>query len=127
MRTVSYGLLLLGVGGILLAQAPGAVADPFPFTTAGEFANFCEGASPREECLNAIMEVEQVVDSSEHPNDTCDGGPDALLEARTNEELDEKLTARAVSVVVWLKHHAEYANQSYGDGIWAALKGVYCQ
>lgn len=117
----------LPVAAILLAQPTSASAAPSPYGTTADFVSLCDGASPSEDCQNALMHVEQIVNFGDHPNDTCDGGPDEILKARSNEELAAKLTERVVAVVAWLKLHPEYSNLSYGDGIWAALKGVYCR
>jgi hypothetical protein len=109
------------------ALAPSAAAaGDFSFTTSADFVRVCDGVSPSEECLNAIMHVEQVVDDTDHPNGTCDGGPDELLKSSSNDELDGKLAERLARVVPWLKAHPEYDALSYGDGVWAALKGAYC-
>jgi hypothetical protein len=29
-------------------------------------------------------------------------------------------------IVPWFKARPQYDDKSYGDGVWAALKGVYC-
>ena len=49
------------------------------------------------------MHVELVVNSRDDPNNTCDGGTDALLKAASNAELNRLLTERVVKVVTWLK------------------------
>lgn len=108
------------------AVALPAAAGDYSFTTSADFVRDCDGASPPEACLNAIMEVEQVVNDTDHPNATCDGGPDELLKSGSNDELNQKLAERLARVVPWLKAHAEYDAMSYGDGVWAALKGAYC-
>ena len=112
---------------IAAAGAPVAVAEDFSFATSRQFVVACDGASPPEECLNALMHVELVVNSTADPNNTCDGGTDALLKAESNEELNRLLTERVVKVVAWLKQHTEYDSLSYGDGIWSGLKGAYCR
>jgi hypothetical protein len=119
--------LVLSAGMLVFAQAPTARAAGYSFTTSGEFVSTCDSLAQPEECRNALMYVEQVVDSSDHPNDTCDGGPEALLKARSNEELEAWLGQRVTQVVAWLRQRPAYAGQSYGDGVWAALKGVYCR
>lgn len=126
MRTSVARLVLTALSLALLAPGHGALADTQPFPTAGDFVQGCGGASPREECLNTLMYVEQVVDTPDRPNSTCDGGIDMLLKAHDDTELNRLLTERVVRVVAWLGQHPEHATQSYGDGIWAGLKGVYC-
>lgn len=118
---------LFAIAGFVVAFLGTAQASSYSFSTAGDFVRVCDGSSPPEECLNAVMHVEQIVNYGDHPNDTCDGGPQELLKATTNEELDASLRERVINIVPWLKAHSEYSNQSYGDGIWAALKGVYCR
>ena len=118
---------LLAAVATFLLQAPDAMAAASPDGTTSDFVSSCDSASPPETCLNALMHVEQIVDSGERPNDTCDGGPDVLLKAHSNAELDIMLTERVIAVVGWLKKHPEYSSRSYGDGVWAALKGVYCR
>lgn len=111
MRIFGYASLSMSLSVILPAHAQNAAEDGFSFKTTEQFASECGGASPPEECLNAIMHVEQVVDhdGNFHPvNSTCDGGPEALLKSQTNAELTEKLTERLVRVVEWLKMHPEY-------------------
>ncbi len=120
-------LALVAFGLSLLAPVHGALADTQPFPTTGDFVQACGGASASEACLNTLMYVEQVIDTPDQPNKTCDGGLDALLKARDNTVLNMLLTERVVRVVAWLGQHPEYARQSYGDGIWAGLKGVYCR
>ncbi|HVY02069.1 MAG TPA: hypothetical protein VG983_00315 [Caulobacterales bacterium] len=112
-----------------LAAADPVQAEPsgFPFETTGEFLSQCGGVTAPEECLNAILYVEQVVDGGDNPNATCDGGPSQLLKARSNAELDAELEQRRARIAAWLRDRPEYAGQSYGDGIWSALKGVYCR
>ena len=104
-----------------------ATAEPYSFATTAEFLAKCDSPSQPEECRNALMYVEQVVDSSDRPNDTCDGGPEALLKARSNEEFEAWLAERVALVVAWLRQNPAYWNKSYGDGIWAGLKGAYCR
>ena len=127
MRACSATLTALSAIMITVAEAPAAVAQNFSFSTSKEFVAACHGASPPEECLNALMHVELVVNSRDDPNNTCDGGTDALLKAESNAELNRLLTERVVKVVTWLKQHTEYDSLSYGDGIWSGLKGVYCR
>ena len=110
---------------VLLLAQPAAAGD-FTFTTTAEFVRDCDGSSAPEECQNAILEVDQVVDGGDNRNATCDGGPDELLKSTSNAELNEKLAQRLARIVPWLKAHPEYDGKSYGDGVWAALKGVYC-
>jgi len=127
MQTLRFTLYLFVVAAILPFASASAKMSSYSFGTAGEFIGTCEGSSPPEECLNAVMYVEQVIDGGDSPNATCDGGPSELLKATTNEQLDAALREKVVKIVPWLKAHPEYGNQSYGDGIWAALKGVYCR
>ena len=117
-------ILALTWGLPVYAQVGGS--DGFPFRTTGEFVSQCSAASYPEECLNAIVHVELVVNDRDHPNATCDGGTDTLLKARSNAELNSLLAERLVRVLGWLRKHPEYALQSYGDGVWAALRGAYC-
>lgn len=126
MRLSAAHPLLLALGLALLAPSQSVLADTPAFPTSGDFVQGCSGASPSEECLNTLLHVEQVVDSSDHPDSTCDGGPEVLLKAQNDTELNVLLTERVVRVVAWLGQHPEYASQSYGDGIWAGLKGAYC-
>lgn len=125
MRILRLASLLSAMTAPFAAPAWADDENPFSFSTSGEFVRDCDGASPPEQCLNAVMHVEMVIDDGT-ANGTCDGGFDALLEARTNDELNEMLTERVVRIVPWLKAHPEYDSQSYGDGVWAALRGVYC-
>ena len=127
MAAWSVTLTTLSALLIAAAGAPAAVAQGLPFETSRQFVTTCEGASPREECLIALLHVEQVVNSRADPNNTCDGGTDTLLKAQSNVELNRLLTERVVKVVVWLKQHTEYDSLSYGDGVWSGLKGVYCR
>jgi hypothetical protein len=118
---------LIAVAGLCLAAlTQPASAGDFTFTTSADFVRDCDGSSPPEACLNAIMEVEQVIDSGENPNATCDGGTDALLKSASSTELNDKLAERLARVVPWLKAHQAYDDKSYGDGVWAALRGAYC-
>lgn len=126
MRRLAVRPILLALGLALLAPGQGVLAATPAFPTSGDFVQGCSGASPSEECLNTLLHVEQVVDSPDQPNSTCDGGTDALLRAQNDTELNMLLTERVVRVVAWLGQHPEYASQSYGDGIWAGLKGAYC-
>ena len=126
MRTCSATLTALWAILITAAGAPDAMAQDYSFATSKQFVAACGAASPPEECLNALMHVEQIVNSGTDPNNTCDGGPDTLLKAQSNAELDRLLTERVVKVVAWLKQHTEYDNLSYGDGIWSGLRGAYC-
>ncbi len=120
-------LLSLALGVALAWLSPGGAAVPAAFPTGADFVAGCDGASPGEACTAELLHVEQVVNDSDHPNATCDGGIDGLLNSRDNAELEQRLTQRVVAVVTWLKQHPDYAHQSYGDGIWAGLKGVYCR
>jgi hypothetical protein len=124
MRTTA--LLSLALGVALVWPASGVqAAETFP--TGADFVAGCEATPSHEDCTWAVMHVEEVVNDRDHPNATCEGGIDGLLQARDNAELERRLTQRVVAVVGWLKQHPEYARQSYGDGIWAGLKGVYCR
>ena len=127
MRLSAARLVSIALGLALLAPGRGALADTQPFPTTGDFVQGCGGTSPSEACLNTLMYVEQVIDSPDQPNRTCDGGMDALLKARDSAQLNVMLTERVVPVVAWLAQHPEYASQSYGDGIIAGLRGVYCR
>ena len=127
MRACSPMLTALSALTIAAVGAPGAVAQDFSFVTSKQFVTTCDGAEPSEECLNALLHVELVVNSTDDPNNTCDGGTDALLNAGSNEELNSLLAERVMKVVAWLKQHTEYDSLSYGDGIWSGLKGVYCR
>ena len=127
MSTCSATLTVLSAIMIAVAGAPSALAQNFSFATSRQFVVACDGASPPEGCLNALMHVELVVNSTADPNNTCDGGTDRLLKAESDEELNHLLTERVVKVVAWLKQHTEYDSLSYGDGIWSGLKGVYCR
>lgn len=110
----------------LVWPSPGGWAAP-RFPTGADFVAGCDGASPSEDCTSAVLHVEQVVNDRDNPNATCEGGIDGLLKARDNAELERWLTQRVVAVVAWLKLHPEYDRLSYGDAIWAGLKGVYCR
>jgi pyrimidine deaminase RibD-like protein len=127
MRVCSAILTALPVLTVAAVGAPGAVAQDFSFVTSKQFVTTCDGAGPSEECLNALLHVELVVNSTDDPNNTCDGGTDALLNAGSNVELNSLLAERVMKVVAWLKQHTEYDSLSYGDGIWSGLKGVYCR
>jgi hypothetical protein len=98
----------------------------YSFTTTGEYLSQCDIASPPSDCADAVAHVEEVVDDSSKPNDTCDGGPDAMLKLRNDVELMAWLGERVKRTVAWLKLHPEYNDKSYGDGVWAGLKGSYC-
>lgn len=126
MRISGCTSLILALAWGLPVHAQVGGSDGFPFRTTGEFVSQCSGASYPEECLNAIIHVEQVVNDRDNPNATCDGGTDALLKARSDAELNSLLAERLVRVLGWLRKHPEYALQSYGDGVWAALRGAYC-
>jgi hypothetical protein len=45
---------------------------------------------------------------------------------RNDVELMAWLGERVKRTVAWLKLHPEYNDKSYGDGVWAGLKGSYC-
>ena len=101
----------------------------FSFTTTAEYVSQCSAAPLPGDCLNAIQHVEDVVDHDQDfhsVNETCDGGPDAMVKLQSNQEYVEWLTERVNRSVAWLKAHPEYDGKSYGDGIWAGLKGAYC-
>jgi hypothetical protein len=117
-------LLSLSVG--LTSPATGQM-NLFSFKTTAEFVAQCDVASLPSDCLAAIEHVEGVIDDREHPNETCDGGPEAMLKSRSGVELEAWLAERVRQIVPWLKAHREYDEKSYGDGVWAALKGVYCK
>ena len=99
----------------------------YSFTTTAEFVSQCDVSSPPSDCLAAVEHVEEVVDNGGNPNETCDGGPDAMLKSRNSAELETWLTERVRRIIPWLKAHGEYGQMSYGDGVTAALKGVYCK
>ena len=126
MRVSGCTLLILALASGLPVYAQVGGADSFPFRTTGEFVSQCGGASYPEECLNAIMHVELIVNDSDNPNATCDGGTDALLKARSDAELNSLLAERLARILGWLAKHPEYVPLSYGDGVWAGLKGAYC-
>lgn len=118
--------IILIVGALGMASPAASQMNLYAFKTTAEFVSQCDVASPPFDCLDAISHVEGVVDDSDNPNGTCDGGPDAMLKLHSNDELTAWLTARLVRLLPWLKAHPEYNEMSYGDGVWAALKGVYC-
>jgi len=126
IATSPRALATLVAFALAFSALPGSAAGNFTFTSSADFVRDCNGSSPPEECLNAIMHVEDVVDYGDNHNATCDGGPEELLKSASNAELNEKLAERLARIVPWLKAHPEYDDQSYGDGVWAALKGVYC-
>ncbi len=109
----------------LVSPVPKVLAADL-FSSGADFAARCDGGSPSEGCTSAVLHVEQVVNDRDNPNATCEGGMDGLLKARDNAELERWLSQRVVVVVGWLKLHHEYDRLSYGDAIWAGLKGVYC-
>jgi hypothetical protein len=122
-------LLVLAVCLNSPAVAQDAAVSPYSFTTTGEYVSQCGAASLAADCLSAVQHVEEVVDYDQdfHPiNDTCDGGPEAMLNAGSNDQMTAWLTERVERSVAWLKAHPEYDGKSYGDGIWAGLKGAYC-
>lgn len=119
-------LLCLALGAALVWPVAGAQAAP-TFPTGADFVAGCAANPSDEDCTGEVLHVEQVVNDRDNPNATCDGGINGLLEARDNAELQRWLTQRVVAVVGWLKLHPEYDQMSYGDGIWAGLKGVYCR
>jgi hypothetical protein len=125
--TAKPALLILAA---CLSSAATAQAEPtqsYSFTTTGEYVSQCGAASVPHDCLAAVQYVEDVVDHDQdfHSiNDTCDGGPDAMGQSG---QMIEWLTERVVRSVAWLKAHPEYDAKSYGDGIWAGLKGAYCR
>lgn len=119
-------LLVLALGVALVWPASNALATDL-FSSGADFVARCDGASPSEDCTSAVMHVELVVNDRDHPNATCEGGTDGLVKARDNAELQRWLSQRVVAVVGWLKLHHEYDRLSYGDAIWAGLKGVYCR
>lgn len=98
----------------------------YSFTTTAEFVSQCDVSSPPSDCMAAVEHVEEVVDNGGNRNETCDGGPDSMLKSRTRAEFDAWLIERVRRIIPWLKAHTEYGQMSYGDGVWAALKGVYC-
>jgi hypothetical protein len=105
-----------------LAQATGAAA--YSFTTTAEFVRDCDGTSPPEQCMDALMDVELVIDGGDNPNATCDGG---MTSARDTEAARYAILAeRVLRIVPWLKTHPEYGDKPFQDGVWAALKGAYC-
>ena len=126
MRTVRHALLLVALSATS-ELAHGANSSGFTFRTTEEFVRECDGGSPPYECRNAILYVEEVVDYGDDRNATCDGGPAALLKPGTSEGLEALLAERLARVVPWLKQNPQYNSKSYGDGISAALKGVYCR
>lgn len=117
LLVVSIGLSSPAIGQLKL----------YSFTTTAEFVSQCGVSSPPSDCLAAVEHVEEVVDNGGNPNETCDGGPDAMLKSQNSAELEAWLTERVRRIVPWLKAHGEYGQKSYGDGVWAALKGVYCE
>ncbi|HQT52156.1 MAG: hypothetical protein Q7U11_09220 [Phenylobacterium sp.] len=119
-------LLSLALGAALVWPEPGAQAAP-TFPTGADFVAGCAATPSNEDCTGAVLHVEQVVNDRDNPNATCDGGIDGLLQARDSAELERRLTQRVVAVVAWLKLHPEYDRMSYGDAIWAGLKGAYCR
>ena len=122
--TMKIALLLVAFG--LSSPAIGQL-KLYSFTTTAEFVSQCGVASPPSDCIAAVQHVEEVVNSRETPNETCDGGPDAMLESsRNSAEMEAWLGERVRRIVPWLKAHHDYNAKSYGDGVWAALKGVYC-
>src|SRR5579871_1989296 len=127
-RTATGPFVLATLVALALAfpPLPGRAAADFTFASSADFVRDCSGSSQPEECLNAILEVEQVVDYGNNRNATCDGGPDELLKSASSAELNAKLAERLARIVPWLRAHPEYDEKSYGDGVWAALKGVYC-
>ena len=127
MRISQVLLTMLSAVTIVAAWSPWALAQDFQFATTKDFVTACDGTSPSEDCQGALLHVELVVNSRDDPNNTCDGGTDALLNAESNEELNGMLSERVVKVVAWLKQNTEYDGHSPGDGIWSALKGVYCR
>ncbi|MDO9472197.1 MAG: hypothetical protein Q7J28_04020 [Caulobacter sp.] len=119
-------LLSLALGAALVWPGPGAQAVE-TFRTGADFVDGCAATPSNENCTGAVLHVEQVVNDRDNPNATCEGGIDGLLQAPDNAELERRLTQRVVAVVAWLKRHPEYDRMSYGDAIWAGLKGVYCR
>ena len=120
-------LTILSAATIVAAWPTWALAQDFLFPTTKDFVIACDGMSPSEDCQGELLHVELVVNSRDDPNNTCDGGTDALLKAESNEELNGMLSERVVKVVAWLKQNTEYDGLPPGDGIWSALKGVYCR
>ena len=116
----------LALGTALGWLAPDARAADL-FSSGADFVSRCDGVSPNEGCTSAVLHVEQVVNDRDNPNSTCEGGIDGLLKARDNAELERWLVIRVVALVGWLKIHHEYDRLSYGDAIWAGLKGAYCR
>lgn len=111
----------------LLPSAGGEPMDLYSFKTTREFIETCDVAAPPNDCMSAVAHVEEVVNSTDHPNETCDGGTDAMLQAgHAGGDIDAWLLERIVRIIPWLRAHPEYLDKSYGDGVWAALKGVYC-
>lgn len=128
LRRLNQALLtILSAATIVAAWPTWALAQEFLFATTKDFVTACDGTSPSEDCQGALLHVELVVNSRDDPNNTCDGGTDALLNAESNEELNGILSDRVVKVVAWLRQNTEYDGLSPGDGIWSALKGVYCR
>ena len=76
-----------------------APAQDFLFATTKHFVIARDGVLPSENRQGELMHVELVVNSPDEPNNTCDGGTDALLEAGSNEELNSMLSERVVKVV----------------------------
>ena len=125
--TLFGGLATVVLAANPIAPADGAAMDLYSFRTTGEFVETCDVAEPPSDCMSAVAHVEEVVNSSDHPNETCDGGTDAMLKAgHAGADIEVWLLERVVRIVPWLKSHPEYSDKSYGDGIWTALKGVYC-
>ena len=105
-----------------LAQATGVAG--YTFATSAEFVRDCDGASPPKQCMDALMDVELVIDGGENSNATCDGG---MTSAKDTDAVRYGILAQRVSrVVPWLKTHPEYGDKPFQDGVWAALKGAYC-
>jgi hypothetical protein len=126
IATGPHTLAILAAFALAFSALPGRAADNFTFASSADFVRDCSGSSPSEECLNAILHVEEVVDYGDNGNATCDGGPEELLKSASNGELNDKLAERLARIIPWLRAHAEYDDKSYGDGVWAALRGVYC-
>jgi hypothetical protein len=126
IATSFYALATLMAFAVAFLAPPSSAADDFTFTSGADFVRDCDRSSPPEECLNAILDVENVVDYGNNRNATCDGGPEELMKSASSAELNDKLAERLAQIVPWLKAHPEYDDKPYGDGVWAALKGVYC-
>jgi hypothetical protein len=125
---VEIRVTLLVAALVLPSPAVGQIR--YSFTTTAEYVSQCDVASLPGDCLSAVQHVEEVVDYDQdfHPiDDTCDGGPEAMMKSRSNDEMTAWLTERVNRSVAWLKTHPEYNEKSYGDGIWAGLKGAYCR